>query len=157
MTNLTSQAPATPESLSQIIEQHISSANELLEILKQERQALISGKPEALEQVSSTKLQSVNAFKLLGEKLNRVLGSEKIESMLSRLGGSSLQQRWQELLTLAQECQKNNLANGAIIDERQNYVRHAIKSMFGQEARPAVYGRTGDTNFRPDRHIIASA
>lgn len=157
MTNLTSQAPATPESLSQIIEQHISSATELLEILTQERQALISGKPEALEQVSATKLQSVNAFKLLGDRLNRVLGSEKIESMLSRLGNSSLQQRWQQLLALAQECQKKNLANGAIIDERQNYVRHAIKSMFGQEARPAVYGRMGDTNFRPERRIIASA
>lgn len=157
MTNLINPSAVTTESLSQIIEQHISSADELLEILKLERQALISGKPEALEQVSTSKLQSINAFKLLGDNLNRYLGNESIESLLARIGGINLQQRWQKLLATAMECQKNNLANGAIIDERQNYVRHAIKCLFGQEARPSVYGRMGDTTFRPERHIIASA
>jgi flagellar biosynthesis/type III secretory pathway chaperone len=158
MMPLINPTAATPELLAQIIEQHIASATELLEILKQERQALIAGKPEALEQVSTTKLQSINAFKLLGEKLNRYLGNESIDKLLARVGdGLNLQQRWQKLLAMAMECQKNNLANGAIIDERQNYVRHAIKSLFGQEARPAVYGRSGDTHFRPERHIIASA
>lgn len=156
MTHLTSQTPATPESLSQIIEQHISSATELLEILKQERQALLSSKPEALEQISAIKLQSVTTFRQLGDHLNRLLGSESIEALLARMGGN-LAQRWQQLLTMARECQKNNLANGAIIDERQNYVRHAIKCMFGQEARPAVYGRMGDTHFKPERRVIASA
>ena len=156
MTNMTPQSPATPESLSQIIEQHISSTSELMEILKQERQALLSSKPEALEQITTIKLQSVNTFKQLGDSLNRLLGNESIESLLTRMGGN-LAQRWQQLLTMARECQKNNLANGAIIDERQNYVRHAIKCMFGQEARPSVYGRSGDTQFRPERRIIASA
>lgn len=156
MTQLTSQMPATPELLSQIIDQHIASAGELLEILKQERQVLISGKPEALEQMSAIKLQSVNAFRQLGEKLNRFLGNESVETLLARMGGN-LQQRWQQLLAMARECQENNLANGAIISERQNYVRHAIKSMFGQETSPAIYGRLGDTTFKPERRIIASA
>lgn len=157
MNTLTPQAPASEETLSQLIEQHISSASELLEILKQERQALVSGKVEALEQVSGIKLQCVNGFKLISDKLNRLLGSESIEALLSRIGAGHLQQRWQQLLALARECQKDNLANGAIIVERQSYVRDAIKNMFGQEARPSVYGRMGDTNFSPERRIIASA
>jgi len=156
MNPLIHQAPATAESLSQIIEQHIASTGQLLEILQQERQALLSSKPEALEQISTTKMQSVNALKLLGDHLNRLLGNESIENLLARVGGN-LQQRWQQLLAMARECQKNNLANGAIIDERQNYVRHAIKCLFGQEARPGVYGRLGDITFRPERRIIASA
>lgn len=155
MTTFMTLAPAA-EPLSQMIEQHISSASELLEILKKERQALISGKPEELEQVSASKLKSVNAFKVLSDNLSRYIGSENIEALLARVGGSlNLPQRWQQLMTIATECQKNNLANGAIIDERQSYVRHAIKSLFGQEARPGVYGRMGDTTFRPERRVIA--
>lgn len=158
MTNLNNPPPAATDKLAQIIEQHISAASALLEILKQEKQALISGRPEQLEQVSATKLQSVNAFRVIGEKLTQFLGNESIESVLSRMdGANSPRHRWQELMKLATECQRSNLVNGAIIDERQNYVRHAIKCMFGQEARPAVYGRSGDTHFRPERHIIASA
>ena len=158
MNTITNQASTMMESLSQIIEQHISSALELLEILQQERQALISGKPEALEKVSFSKLKSVHTFKQLSEKLSRYLGDESIEQLLTRLGGGmNLQQRWQELLALATECQKCNLANGALIDERQSYVRNAIKGLFGHEARPGVYGRWGDTSFRPERRMIASA
>ena len=158
MMNLSNQAPVVMESLPQIIEQHISSALELLEILQQERQALISGKPEALEQVSASKLKSVQTFRILSDKLNRYLGNESIEHLLARIGsGMNLHQRWQELMTLATECQNHNLANGALIDERQNSVRHAIKCLFGHEAGPGVYGRCGDTSFRPERRIIASA
>jgi flagellar biosynthesis/type III secretory pathway chaperone len=158
MTNLNPQASVTTESLSQIIEQHISSANQLLEILQQEHQVLLNGKAEALEQISVTKMQSVGAFQLLSDNLNRLLGSESIDKLLARIsGGINLQQRWQQLLTLVHECQKNNLANGAIITERQSYVRHAIKSLFGNEAQSGVYGRYGDSNFKPERRIIASA
>ena len=158
MTNLTNPASTSGEALAQIIEQHISSVNELLEILRQERQALMSTKPEALEQVSATKLKLVNTFKILNDNLNRALGNEKIESLLSRIGdGLNLRQRWQQLLSLTAEAQKNNLSNGALIEERQGYVRHAIKSLFGQEAGAGVYGRAGETNFRPERRIIASA
>ena len=154
MTNFISEAPASTETVPQIIEQHIISALELLEILKQERQALISGKPEAIEQVCASKIKLVQTFKQLSEKLTRYLGNEPIEQLLARTG---LQQRWQQLLTLAADCQKNNLANGALLDERQSYVRHAIKCLFGHEARPGVYGRWGDTTFRPERRMIASA
>lgn len=158
MTNHSHPTPASAEALSQIIEQHISSVTELLEILKQERQALISSQPEALEQVSAAKLKLVNTFKLLNDNLNRSLGNEKIESLLARIGGGlNLQQRWKQLLALTSECQKNNLSNGALIEERQSHVRNAIKCLFGQEAGAGVYGRAGDTHFSPERRIIASA
>lgn len=154
MTNQDNQLSAPAEAVPQIVEQHISSAIELLEILQQERQALISGKPDAIEKVCASKIKSVNTFKLLSEKLTQYLGNETIEQLITRIG---IQQRWQQLLSLATECQKHNLANGALLDERQNYVRHAIKCLFGHEARPGVYGRWGDTSFRPERRMIASA
>lgn len=158
MTNLNTQPTTVLESLPQIIEQHISSALELLEILQQERQALISGRPESLEKVSVLKLKSVHTFKQLSEKLTKYLGGESIEQMLARIGSNmNLYQRWQELMTLATECQKHNLANGALLDERQSYVRNAIKSLFGHEAHPGVYGRWGDTSFRPENRLIGSA
>jgi flagellar biosynthesis/type III secretory pathway chaperone len=150
--------PSTMESLSQIIESHISCAHELLEVLQRERKALISGKPEHLEEVSTAKLQSVHGFQLLSDKLTRYLSGESIESLLSRIGGGlDLRQRWQDLMALATECQQTNLANGALLDERQNQVRYAIKCLFGHEAKPGIYGRWGDSTFRPERRIIASA
>ena len=153
MTNL-NPASAPTDTVPQIIEQHIFSAIELLEILKQERNALISGKPEAIEQVCSSKIKLVNTFRQHSENLTHCIGTETIEQVIARSG---LQQRWQQLLALATECQKNNLANGALLDERQSYVRHAIKCLFGHEAKPGVYGRWGDTSFRPERRMIASA
>lgn len=150
--------PTAMESLSQIIESHISCAHELLEILQRERKALISGKPEQLEEVSTSKLKSVHSFQVLSDKLSRYLNGDSIEAIFARIGGGlDLRQRWQDLMTLATECQQTNLANGALLDERQNQVRYAIKCLFGHEAGPGIYGRWGDTTFRPDRRSIASA
>lgn len=149
---------AAMDSLSQIIESHISCAHELLEILHRERKALISGKPEHLEEVSASKLKSVHDFQLLSDKLTRYLNGESIETLFARIGGGlDLRQRWQDLMTLATECQQTNLANGALLDERHNQVRYAIKCLFGHEAKPGVYGRWGETTFRPDRRVIARA
>ena len=146
------------DSLSQIIESHIRCAHELLEVLQQERHALISGKPEQLESVSSSKLKMVHGFQVLSDKLTRYLNGETIESLLARIGGGlDLRKRWSELLALANECQQTNLANGALLDERHNQVRQSLQILFGHEARPGVYGRWGDTSFRPERRVIARA
>lgn len=148
----------TSDSLSQIIESHIRCAHELLEVLQRERKALISGKPEQLEEVSVSKLKMVQAFQQLSDKLTRYLNGESIENLLSRIGGGlDLRKRWTDLLTLANECQQANLSNGAMLDERHNLVRHAIKCLFGHEAKPGIYGRWGDTSFRPERRVIARA
>ena len=154
-TTLTMPASLT-ESLSQIIESHIHCAHDLLEVLQQERRALISGKPDQLEAVSSAKLKMVHGFQVLSDKLTRYLNGESIESLLSRIGGGlDLRKRWADLLTLANECQQSNLANGALLDERHNQVRQSLQILFGHEARPGVYGRWGDTSFRPERRVLA--
>lgn len=153
--------PTTPslmDSLTQIIETHISCAHELLEVLHRERAALVSGKPEQLEEVSISKLKSVHSFQVLSDKLTHYLNGERIETLFARIGGGKdLLQRWQDLMTLATECQQTNLANGALLDERQNQVRYAIKCLFGHEAKPGIYGRWGETTFRPERRVIARA
>lgn len=140
--------PQQTDSLRQTIEQQIACTEALLTTLEQERQALVDNELPRLEQVSTDKIQSVTALQALGQQLDRLRDAGpdgKLDTLIQR-SGDAVRERWQQLLGLAARCQKANLANGALLEERQSQVRWALGQMLGVDNTPRLYGPGGSTS-----------
>jgi len=150
---------ATQDALRRNIDDHFSGMQSLLQTLAREREALDSKDPAALEQIAAEKNRLVNALQTLSRQLHALPGGRpgaELESSI-RHGGSALQQRWQQLLELTERCQRDNLANGALIDARQAQVKWALDHMLGIGNAAPTYGRAGVNREIGARLLVASA
>jgi flagellar biosynthesis/type III secretory pathway chaperone len=145
--------------LSEVIEQHIACTQALTDMLQRERLALIGNDLPALERVSAEKTLTVAQLQQLSSQLEACNDPSSGMSLENRItqAGSALRRRWQELLTLASHCQQANLANGALLDQRQSQVRWTLGQMLGDPGSPRTYGRTGISLQGISRRIRASA
>lgn len=149
------QPAATPETLRQNIDEHIACAQDLLQVLARENAAVLGGQPEELEQVAARKGGIVSRMQQLSQILSALSGPGRAPERLMR--SADLQHRWQTLMTLAARCQKDNLANGALLEAKQSQVRWALGHMLGASSAPSTYGRGGIDRGPGLRRIIASA
>lgn len=145
----------TQDTLQQNIDEHIACAQTLLQVLAEEHAAVLDGKPETLEQVAARKGGIVSRMQQLSQTLAALSGPGRSPEQLMR--GTGLQQRWQTLMTLAARCQKDNLANGALLEAKQSQVRWALGHMLGTASAPSTYGRSGIDHGSGLRRVIASA
>jgi len=153
---MTSARPQT-SLLGDNLNQHVIIAQALIEILAKERAALMIQDVETLVEVNHAKSTSAEQLHQLGISLKKMChGAEgkAVESFICRqINGLELLARWQQLLQLADRCQKANLENGVLLQERQQRVRASLQ-MIRQAPRP-LYGRAGSMNQDTGKHALA--
>lgn len=155
---MTASRAADTQNIRHVIEQQITCANRLLSTLDQERQALLGNSMTALEQASADKLAAATTLQTLnGSLLKLNAGPQQIEGILKTADAADpIRERWQQLLELAARCQKANLGNGALLDERQSQLRRSLRSLPASAGNP-LYGRSGGAGFTPGSRHLASA
>ncbi|HWM28040.1 MAG TPA: flagellar protein FlgN [Woeseiaceae bacterium] len=117
-------------SLARIMDESLEGANELLQILQDERQALENRDAEALGVAAEGKRKCVGRLEALETK--------------RRTAAESLQpaaERWQCFLSVISRCNELNATNGAIIRLRRQQIAAAVKLIGGGAAE--TYGPTG--------------
>lgn len=137
-------APQTNPPLLENLRQQLDCTRRLLQALEIEKNALLADDAGLLEQVTATKSAAADALRRLGEPLLRLRAAQgPLAAHFARLPeGPQLLADWQELLELAQRCQRANQDNAMLLEVRHRQVRQTLQNLRGD--MPAqTYGRGG--------------
>ncbi len=127
----------------------LAAAGVFLEILQKEQEALIEGKIERLEALTSDKTQMVGQLAELAERRNQSLASRGLGSdskgMEAWLADAKPASSWRDLLQLAQAAQQLNQTNGEMIAVRLRHNQQALAALQGAAGAASLYGPKGQT------------
>lgn len=150
--------------LAKLMDQEIAAAQALLETLQAETDAL-GRDPVALEQAASRKQDLVTRMEALHGQRCSVL--ENADCTPSRSGmqrflerfdvQDRLQQRWQRLLELTEQCRDANLSNGAVVEVSRLHLRQALAIMHGHSPQTVAYGSAGESVAAGTSRVLAKA
>jgi len=124
-----------------------------LDLLRHERQALLDGDAETLQEITSGKSAASQRLDQI-EKRRKDLQAEAgvapgkagFETWLAQqAGSSSLHSAWQSLLRLAEQARDLNLGNGGLIALRMQHNQQALAVLLGSGEQTALYGADGQT------------
>jgi flagellar biosynthesis/type III secretory pathway chaperone len=124
-----------PQQILDVLDEQLRQAERLVGLLGEEEQALLSGNAEILAELVSLKRGAAESLERASLALRQGTG-EHPEQVIAALGGAPAL-RWQRLGELAASLRRQNLVNGALLNERQNRLRW-ITERAGCEA-PGLY------------------
>lgn len=134
-------------------------AKQLLGILQEERAALTATDVERLEAVTQRKAEAASLMQKLGAALAQLRGAARAPDMgqwLTQLRVPGLAALWQELLQLADQCQRANQDNAVLLGTREAQLKQTLRA-FRPAGAPELYGRSGYTPLDlPARHFGAA-
>ena len=137
--------------LQQLIEAELEAAQQLLEILKQEYEALQQPTPDDLEQVIVKKLEQLKRMAEQSESRNAFFSKQSFgatpESIEQYIGdqGSETRKAWADLCETAQQLEQQNLANGGLISLGQQRTQIALNIITANSNENKTYGKEGYT------------
>lgn len=139
--------------LQDLLEREIQTAEALHARLCEER-TLLANDPAAIERAAADKQGLVEQLEQHDAARARLLahagyGADPHEmSRFLEQGdrGGVIQRRWDRLLEILEQCQQQNLLNGAIVEAARHSVRDALTVLHGQSPRSETYGATGKTD-----------
>jgi len=126
--------------------------SELVELLDRERLALENQSMDALKKFSERKQQLTKNIELLGQARNNVLSEISDEPLTNvteivRMLPRNIQNLWQQVLDLAEQCHQSNLVNGKIIQINKNRVARSLQLLKSQKSDPGLtYSSRGIAN-----------
>ncbi|WP_028081898.1 flagella synthesis protein FlgN [Solimonas soli] len=131
-------------------------AQQLLDILQAERAALTATDVERLEALTRSKAEAAGLLQKLGATLVQLRGAARMpdfNSWFAQLRLPSLAALWQELLALAEQCQRANLDNAVLLSTREAQLKQTLRA-FRPAGAPELYGRSGYAPLDlPPRHF----
>ena len=158
-------APATAERLLQILNQGVEHATALLSALRDEHDALQQRSASAIEAALEQKTQRLAVFekqeverRALLKALHVTDSRQAVDDFIAvqPAHASTLRQRWNQLLKLADECRNQNQLNGALVETQRRHVQRALDILSGTP-ESATYGPSGSTDRRSGSHTLAKA
>lgn len=134
------------QDLTTVLAAQVRCAEQMLEALDREHQALAGGSPEDVGSASNAKAELVEALETL-EARRRALAAD---------GDAQLESaEWRRLRELVADCQRRNQRNGALLKARADNVRVALNALRGTE--PELYGPQGRQPGRGDPRPLGTA
>ena len=122
-----------------LLDTQLELAIALESLLRAEYHALLSSDLAMLAELVSRKRSAAELLERSSLELNQhTAGAPQV--VIQQLGGPPLQ-RWQQLGELADSLRKQNLHNGALLNERQNRLRWVAERASG-DAHPLYAPRT---------------
>lgn len=150
--------------LAKLMDREIAAAQQLLEALQRETQALGSD-PEALEAEAQRKQVLVGELEQLHQQRCALLAKAGCES--SRAGmerfvsrfdlQGRLRGRWQQLLELTERCRDANLSNGAVVEISRLQLRQALAIIHGRSPQTVTYDASGESQAAGGTRVLAKA
>lgn len=157
---------STPD-LTQHIDQDLQTCDNLLQLLKAERQALDERNFALLEEIiyqKSTALQSLENSanqRAVWLRDNPAGATDTpLEDQWTQLldqAAPQLVARWETLRTRLAECQATNDVNGRILSRKQATYAQLLKVMRGQTESANLYSPKGSAGSRPPGQPLGSA
>lgn len=127
--------------------------------LLDEQQALTANDADALLKATAAKAAAAERLRALATHLDdlcRESGAESVRQMVKQQGDGAAHSYWQDLLTLAEDCNTANRRNAALLDARQSQVRAALNILFPAQS-PQTYGRAGFSAAPPNSRLLGQA
>jgi len=118
-----------------LLEQQLYVAKTLEGLLMAEYSALLGSDVAALTDLVAQKRSTAEALERTSLALGHATGGDPLAAVMAA-GGEPLH-RWHALAALADVLRRQNLANGALLNERQNRLRWVAERASGGE--PALY------------------
>jgi len=138
-----------------LIIDELNAARSLLSLLKEEHKALNRPQTTAAEiaTLAAQKEEQLNILEQLTQ--SRMMQIPRTDPDLS---AEPLQSLWQQLQTLALDCQEQNQINGIIIHSTKNFVEQAAAILHGKlPATELQYGSSGKAVSQNQPRTIAKA
>ncbi|PXW91357.1 flagella synthesis protein FlgN [Nitrosomonas sp. Nm84] len=137
-----------------VLEAEKSTLGKFIEILKEEEDALVQGKIEEIDYLSSNKSRLIEKLIQIDGHRNEYLKNQglaleksSISNWLEKqlLNQPGIQTLWNELLALAQIAQKINHSNGLIISTHLQNNQRAFAALHCAAGNVSLYGSKGQT------------
>lgn len=128
-----------------LLDHQLGLADSLEQLLLAEHQALLSSDLATLAQLVAEKRMAAETLEQSSLSLQQQTGGEPAAA-IQQLGSAALQ-RWQQLAAVAERLRKQNLHNGALLNERQNRLRWVAQRASGEASplyAPHAAARLGD-------------
>ena len=149
------------------LEDEVTYANHLLELLIAERDALSKSDGDALEAIAKQKSQVAEQLETSTERRNKHVFEETgqevtnlqdyIDTSVSADNQPALKLLWEQLLEQLKQCREQNLLNGSVLDSSQRSIKQAIALLQGQGQAGELYGRAGKKLSSDSTHSLTHA
>ncbi len=154
--------PSRTEDLARLLVMEAAKLEALLDILRQEQEALLERDFERIYALALVKNEHLAELGALGDARAGVLRGEGLSpdpvGMKTLLAGASaLQEPWRRVQELAEEARRANRVNGTLISVQMRFVEGALALLQRSGARFATYGADGHKLAALTRRSLASA
>lgn len=131
----------------QLLNETLGIARQLVSLLAAEHGALLHNDVGQLEQLTPQKAS-------LAEQLGRRL--TQLAPLAPAPQDPVLLASWQQLVSLAQDCQRQNDDNAQVLNQRQQHLRQSLQPLL-RESPGFTYGNGGDTGLSPSARSLGRA
>jgi flagella synthesis protein FlgN len=140
------------EKITRLLSTEIEYADQLLETLEQENQALTGNDPEAIKQAVGLKQASLLQMSHQLQQRDQFLrqlslpeGNQGTDILIGQLPGDHATTRlWSDLKQKARELKTQNEINGGIVTLGQRHAKRAMEILSGQHSSSHTYGPDGE-------------
>lgn len=138
-------------SLTSVLEAEKNTIRKFIEILKKEEDALVQGKIEEIDYLSSNKSRLIEKLIQIDGHRNEYLQNQGLALEKSSVSNwiekqhLGIQTLWNELLTLAKIAQKISHSNDLIISAHLQYNQRAFAALHCAAGNVSLYGPRGQT------------
>lgn len=150
--------------IEQFIEQDFSAAEQLLQLLQQERQALESRDREALQRTLEAKLNPMQILERNAQQRAQLLTGNGYSNnnsgwlrFLADRKQHRLIPRWQQVTDLVKQGKEANEINGKLIARSRQTLEKVLSLLRGQTNTPSLYTNAGKTSNQTLSHTLIKA
>ena len=142
----------------QLLQREIDCARKLVHTLDQEYASLMQRDVDRLEAIVSQKRDIVTELESLGQQRDALLTvTTTADPTIPFNGDKRLSNLWDELKSLAQQCQDKNRVIGGIVEIGYRQSKQALDILHGVTANSELYDRSGRTTKPGASHPIIKA
>ncbi len=153
------------EALGQLLHTQAECAQQLLEALESEREALAAGDAEQLDTLTRQKSELLHRLESLGREQQNLLDSLSLDDPKAGLDTAlawcdptdEIKQTRDNLAGQLERCKTLNERNGLTVQYRMGHVRRALDVLNGDPVDASkLYGRDGRTSSNVQSRLLAS-
>ncbi len=159
---------ARQQQLVSILQLELDHVKRLMLSLEAEYTALAEPHSTTLEEIVHSKQETIHELEQIGQQREALLGSINASAIedSSNIGNPFMANRqlsilWQELVSLAEQCQQKNRINGSIVELASRQSRHALDILHGispkLSSRPELYDQSGNKTQSAITHSLTKA
>jgi len=143
---------AIEKHIHELVKADLLLSNELLQLMKQEREALTQRNLELVTQLVEAKVIALEKLDYNSQQrcdLMRQVGLEVDEKqwpqVIAKINNPKLQMEWHELLKTVELCKQTNTVNGKMVARGQQTLARLLSIFRGQVSIPELYDQRGGT------------